>query len=76
MPRKKFSLAPDAAARRIECQHYDLNNGAPRCNVCNHPWCLAPGESQFTCAFHDPPEQPQPAPRKASKGKGSGDGKK
>ena len=61
MPRKKFSLAPDAAARRIECQHYDLNNGAPRCNVCNHPWCLAPGESQFTCAFRDPPE---PAPEK------------
>ena len=55
MPRKKFSIAPDAAARRVDCTRYDPNGGAPRCRVCNHPWCLAPGESQLTCGFYEPP---------------------
>lgn len=60
MPRKKFSFAPDAAARRIECEHFELNGGAPRCRALTHPWCLAPGESQLTCRFHASPQQPAP----------------
>ena len=56
MPRKKFKLAPDAAARRIECENYRLNSGAPFCTVCNHPWCLATGHSPMSCSFREPPK--------------------
>lgn len=60
MPRKKFTFAPDAASRTVECGHYDLNDGAPRCKALTHPWCLAPGESPLSCAFQVPRE-PDPA---------------
>ena len=56
MPRKKFELAPDAAARRVECENYRFNNGAPYCRVCNHPWCLARGGSPLSCTFREPPK--------------------
>lgn len=54
MPRKKFVLAPDAAARRVDCECYDLNGGAPRCRALLHPDCLAPGKSPLTCKFRKP----------------------
>ena len=75
MPRKKFVLAPDAAARQGECNHYEFNGGAPRCRALTHPWCLAPGESQLTCRFHAPPQPKKTKKRtKADTDKGAGDG--
>lgn len=64
MPRKKFTFAPDAASRTVECGHYDLNDGAPRCKALTHPWCLAPGESPLSCGFRAPREPDPPAPPK------------
>ena len=57
MPRKAFRLAPDAAARVVDCEKYDLNNGAPRCDALTHPWCLAPGESPLSFKFRVPKDQ-------------------
>lgn len=57
MPRKKFTIAPDAARRQIDCENYSLNGGSPRCAALNHPWCLAPGEAPETCAFRSPKQQ-------------------
>lgn len=54
MPRKKFTLAPDAAARKVDCTHYSLNGGAPRCDALTHPWCLAPGHAPASCSFRVP----------------------
>ena len=59
MARRKFVMAPDAAARRVECGHYEFNAGAPRCKALNHPWCLAVGESPLSCSFRCPPAPPQ-----------------
>lgn len=56
MARKPFKLAPDAAARRVECEHYEFNGGAPSCRALNHPYCLAPGSSPMACSFRKPPE--------------------
>lgn len=67
MPRKKFTLAPDAAARRIVCGHYSLNGGAPRCDALTHPWCLAPGEAPEICKFRIPPEPEKKAPPRSRK---------
>lgn len=82
MPRKKFTLAQDAAARQINCEHYDFRDGAPRCKALTHPWCLAPGESQMTCRFCMPPqskesEGPSKRPKrgKAEAKEGADDGK-
>lgn len=66
MPRKRFTMAPDAARRRVECGHYDLNGGAPRCKALTHPWCLAPGEAPESCRFRIPKmtePEPEPAPK-------------
>lgn len=63
MPRKKFTLAPDAAARTVDCACYSLNGGAPRCDALTHPWCLAPGESPLSCRFRIPPAQTIYVPR-------------
>ena len=64
MAREKFTLAPDAAARDVNCEHYSLNGGAPRCAVLNHPWCLAPRYAPSACKFRDPkaakPEKKKP----------------
>lgn len=51
MPRKKFEMAPDAAARRVDCPHYDFDGGTPRCAILTHPWCLARGSSPIACSF-------------------------
>ena len=56
MPRKPFKLAPDAAARRVECEHYRFNQGTPSCKALNHPYCLAVGGSPLACSFRKPPE--------------------
>ena len=56
MSRKRFVMAPDAAARKIECEHYRFNNGSPQCKVLTHPWCLAVGGSPLACSFRTPPE--------------------
>lgn len=56
MSRKKFRMAPDAARRRIVCDNFEFNGGAPYCKALTHPWCLAPGESMATCRFVKPPE--------------------
>lgn len=57
MPRKRFELAKDAASRRVDCKHYSLNGGAPRCDALNRPWCLAPGQAPETCSFRVPKEE-------------------
>lgn len=57
MPRKRFEIAKDAAARRVDCAHYSLNDGAPRCDALTHPWCLAAGKSPGTCSFRQPKEE-------------------
>ena len=57
MPRKKFRPAPDAARRRVICEHYSFNGGAPRCGALNHPWCLAEGEAPESCRFRKPPDR-------------------
>lgn len=67
MPRKKFVIAPDAARRHVDCAKYSFNGGAPRCEVLNHPWCLAPGQAPETCAFRPPTEPAADAPVKASR---------
>lgn len=54
MPRKKFKIAPDAAVRRVDCRHYSFDGGTPRCDVLNHPWCLAPGKAPEACKFRIP----------------------
>ena len=54
MPRKKFVIAPDAARRRVDCTKFSFNGGAPRCDVLNHPWCLAPGKAPEACKFRIP----------------------
>lgn len=69
MPRKKFTMAPDAARRRVVCGYYDFNGGAPRCAALTHPWCLAPGEAPESCRFRipkatEPPQEPQPPNKK------------
>lgn len=56
MPRKRFEIAKDAAARRVDCKHYSMNNGAPRCTALTHPWCLAPGHAPESCSFRKPKE--------------------
>ena len=56
MPRKKFRLAPDAARRKVDCESYAFNNGAPSCRALNYPWCLAPGHAPESCSFRKPKE--------------------
>ena len=56
MPRKKYVPAPDAARRRVDCEHYSFNAGAPRCKALTHPWCLAAGEAPEICRFRVPKE--------------------
>lgn len=73
MPRKKFTMAPDAARRRIECGHYSFNGGAPRCAALTHPWCLAPGEAQESCRFRIPKETEPPKPTPPKKRRGAAD---
>ncbi|MBR3331667.1 MAG: hypothetical protein IKG25_10780 [Mogibacterium sp.] len=68
MPRKRFTMAPDAARRRVECGHYDFNGGAPRCAALTHPWCLAPGEAPETCKFKIPKETEPPKKRRRAAG--------
>lgn len=60
-------MAPDAAARRVECASYDFNEGAPTCKALNRPWCLAVGESPLTCSFRTPPAQTQEKKRRGKK---------
>lgn len=60
MPRKAFRLAPDAASRRVDCDCYHFNEGAPWCDALNHPWCLAPGESPLSCKFRKPRGETKP----------------
>ena len=69
MPRKRFELAKDAAARRVDCVHYSLNGGAPRCDALTNPWCLAPGRAPEACSFRKPADQPadKPADQPADK---------
>lgn len=55
IPRKQFKLAPDAADRRVECESYHFDNGAPRCDKLNHPYCLGVGASPLSCNFREPP---------------------
>lgn len=71
MPRKKFRMAPDAARRRIVCDNFEFNGGAPYCKALTHPWCLAPGEAPESCRFRIPEAQetpPKPAPPKRKRG--------
>lgn len=70
MPRKRFVIAPDAARRRVDCKHYSLNGGAPRCSALTHPWCLAPGEAPGTCAFRVPKEDEEATEKKTGSRRG------
>ena len=72
MTRKRFIMAPDAAAREVRCGNYRFNGGAPQCTALTHPWCLAPGESPLSCKFRVPeaeePEAEEPeAPKKGKR---------
>ena len=60
MPRKQFKLASDAASRVVDCEKYDFNAGAPKCDALNHPWCLAPGGSPLSCSFRVPRTEAEP----------------
>lgn len=60
MPIKRFIIAPDAAARRVQCEYYEFNGGAPKCKVRMQPWCLAIDSSPEACAVCKPPEAADP----------------
>ena len=49
-------MAPDAASRKVDCEHYRFNAGAPQCIALTHPWCLEHGSSPEACKFRKPSE--------------------